>query len=64
MIPSKIPRLAGILRSIRQETSSGFIFEALWVGESPADERRVTIEELAALAEQSRLGTKTRSLVD
>jgi len=64
MIPATLPRLAGILRSLRRGTSSGFSFEALWVGESPADERRVTIEELAGLAEQSRLGTKTRYLVE
>lgn len=64
MIPSTLPRLAGILRSIRRETSSGFSFEALWVGKSPADELRVTIEELAGLAEQSKLGTKTRYIVE
>jgi hypothetical protein len=64
MIPSALPRLAGILRAIRRQTSSGFSFEALWVGESPAQERRVAIEELACLAEQSKLGTKTRYLVE
>jgi len=64
MIPSTLPRLAGILRSIRQQASSGFSFEALWVGESPTEERRVTIDELAHFAEQSNLGTRTRYLVE
>ena len=63
MIRSTVPRLAGILRAIRQQTSGGFSFEALWVGESPTEERRVTIDELARLAEESKLGTKTRYLV-
>ncbi len=47
----------------RSQASSGFSFEALWVGESPTEERHVTIDELAHLAEQSKLGTKTRYLV-
>src|SRR5436190_1145662 len=64
MVPSTLPRLAGILRSIRQQTSSGFSFEALWGGESATEERRVTIDELALFAEESKLGTKTRYLVD
>ena len=64
MISSTLPRLAGILRAIRRETSTGFSFEALWIGESPVDECRVTIEELVSLAEQSRLGTKTRYVVE
>jgi len=64
MVPSTLQRLAGILRSIRQQASSGFSFEALWVGESPTEERRVTIDELAHFAEQSKLGTKTRYLVE
>jgi hypothetical protein len=63
MIPSTLPRLAGILRAMRQQTADSFSFEALWVGESPTEERRVTIDELACLAEDSKLGTKTRYLV-
>jgi hypothetical protein len=64
MIPSTLPRLAGILRAVGQHASRGFSFEALWVGESPAEERHVTIDALAQLAEQSKLGTKTRYLVE
>jgi hypothetical protein len=64
MTPTSVPRLARILRTLRQHTSRGFSFEALWIGESPAEERHVTIEELARLAEESKLGTKTRYLVE
>ena len=63
MIPATLPRLSGILRSIRQHTSTGFSFEALWVGESPTEERHVTIDELVQLVELSGLGTKTRYVV-
>jgi len=64
MIPSALPRLGGILRAIRLQTSSGYSFEAIWIGESPTEERRVTIDELVRLAEESKLGTKTRYLVE
>lgn len=64
MIPSTLSRLAGILRAMRRQTSRGFSFDALWAGESHAEECRVTIEELAHLAEEGKLGTKTRYLVD
>ena len=64
MIPASLPRLARILRAFRQHTSSGFSFEALWIGESPTEERHVTIEELARFAEESKLGTKTKYLVE
>ena len=62
--PAALPRLAGILRVIRQQTSCGFIFEAMWVGDSPTTERNVTIEELVLLIEHNELGTKTRYLVE
>ena len=64
MIPDTLPRLASILCAIRQHTTAGFSFDALWIGESPAEERRTTFDELLCLAEQSRLGTKTRYLVE
>jgi hypothetical protein len=58
MIPSTLPRLAGTLRTIRQQTSCGFSFEALWIGESPDEERHVTIDELAALVEGSKVAPR------
>ena len=64
MIPSTLRRLAGILRTIRQQTSTGFSFEALWVGESPTEECQVTIDELVRLTEQSKLSTKAKYLVE
>lgn len=64
MIPDTLPRLASVLRTIHQHTTSCFSFDALWIGESPAQERRTTIDELIHLVEQSRLGTKTRYLIE
>jgi len=64
MVPSTLPRLARILRAIRQQASSGFSFEALWGSEVSTEERHVTIDDLATLTEQSKLGTKTRYVVE
>jgi hypothetical protein len=64
MIPSTLVRLSTILRVIRQKTTGGFIFEALWIGESPASECRLTIGDLVRLVETSKLGTKTRYFVE
>lgn len=64
MLPDTLPRLASALRAIRQHTTAGFSFDALWIGESPAEERRTTFDELIRLVEQSRLGTKTRYLIE
>jgi hypothetical protein len=64
MAPEALPRLTVILRTIREQASHAFRFEALWIGESPIDERRVTIDELVHLVQQSQLGTKTAYLVD
>jgi hypothetical protein len=36
------------------------IVEALWQGEKPESEQRVTASELAGLARRSQLGTHTR----
>jgi len=64
MIPDTLPRLVSALRAIRQHTTAGFSFDALWIGESPAEERYTTFDELIHLVEQSRLGTKARYLIE
>jgi len=64
MIPSTLPRLADILHSIRKQTSSGFSFEALWVGDSPTEECHVTIDELVRLVGQCKLGMRTKYWVE
>ena len=63
-IPDTLPRHSATLRAIRQHTTAGIIFDALWIGESPADERRTTFDEVLHLVEQSRLGTKTRYMIE
>jgi len=64
MIPDRLPRLASTLQAIRQHTTAGFSFDPLWIGESPAEKWRTTFDELLRLVEQSRLGTKTRYLIE
>lgn len=59
MDPAAVPRLAGILQEIRRQTTTGFTFEALWIGETATEERPVTIDELVRLAEVSQIGTRT-----
>lgn len=63
MIPETLPRLSSCLRAIRQHCSTGISFEALWVGDSAIEERRLTIDELATQVEQSSIGTRTRYLI-
>ncbi len=64
MIPDTLPRLVSTLQAIRQHTTAGFSFDVFWIGESPAEERHATFDELIHLVEQSSLGTKTRYLID
>lgn len=64
MLPDTLPRLVRILRTIRQQTTAGFSFDALWIGESPAEYRRTSFDELLRLVELGRLGTKTRYLIE
>jgi hypothetical protein len=63
MEPSTLPRLEHILRTIDAETAGEFAFDALWVGEAPLEERRVTFEDLLQLVRESRLGTSARYVV-
>jgi hypothetical protein len=52
--------LARALLALAQGGPDGMTIEALWVGEKPSMEQKVTAQELAALARASRLGTHTR----
>jgi len=63
MEPATLPRLEHILQSIHTETSGDFSFDALWVGESPLEERKISFDELLQLARESRLGTSTRYVI-
>jgi hypothetical protein len=63
MSPEALPRLSSILRAIRKGTADVFEFEALWIGQSAAGERSVTIDELVSLVQTCQLGTKTRYFV-
>jgi len=55
--------LAQTLEGLGAAVPGGVIIEALWVGERPEREQRVTPAELAALARAGTLGTRTRYVV-
>jgi hypothetical protein len=63
MEPATLARLEHILQTIHAETSGDFSFDALWVGESPLEERRISFDELLQLVRESRLGTSTRYVI-
>ena len=63
MESSTLPRLEQILRAISAQTSGEFAFDALWVGEAPNEERRISFEDLIELVRESKLGTSTRYTV-
>jgi hypothetical protein len=55
--------LADKLVTIDREVANGFAFEALWVGDRPSIERRVTIGELVECVKTNQIGTKVRYVV-
>ena len=60
MRPEVLEPLARTLSTLAERGPEGMTVEALWAGEKPAREQRVTIRELADLARASQLGTHTR----
>ncbi len=59
-----LPKLASTLRKLRDSCSQGFVFEAMWIGDAPAEERRVTIDELVEIIREGKVGTKTKYHVE
>ena len=45
MHPSSLPKIAQSLRRLRENTKAGFVFEALWQGDKPTEEKTVSIDE-------------------
>jgi hypothetical protein len=64
MHQSSLPKIAQGLRKLRENTKVGFVFEALWQGEKPTEEKKISIGELANIVESGKIGTKTRYLID
>ena len=55
--------LAESLLTIERLAGNGFVFEALWVGDRPTAEQRVTIDDLADRVRGNQVGTKVRYVV-
>jgi len=64
MLPSPRAALAETLRTLRRHTTHGFSFEAIWTGDSPVEDRVLSVEALASLAEQNGIATRIRYLVE
>lgn len=60
MRPDALDRLAQTLQILVDEGPRRLTIEALWIGETPRDTRRLTRAEFVQLARSSRLGTRTR----
>jgi hypothetical protein len=63
MRPEVLPQLAATLATLRQHTAEGFVFQALWVGETASHDKQVSIEEMRALVESGQISTDSRYLV-
>ena len=63
MRPEVREPLARTLHALAAAVPDGAVVEALWVGDRPALERAVTPAELAGLAREGGLGTRTRYVV-
>src|SRR6266446_538070 len=62
MHQTSLPKIAQSLRTLRENTKVGFIFEALWQGEKPTEETKISVDELARIVESGKIGTTTRYL--
>lgn len=64
MRPEVLEPLERTLEVLAYQGPERLAVQALWIGEQPELERRVSGSELASLARQSRLGTRTRYVVE
>ena len=63
MRPEVLPHLGATLAAVRQHTSEGFTFQALWVGETALHSRQVSPEEMRAIIRSGQISTDSRYLV-
>ena len=64
MRPELLERLGRTLEVLAEHGPDTLSIEALWVGETARETIRVTPAKLAALGRASRLGTRTRYVID
>ena len=58
-----VAALADTIITIHRQAGNGFAFEALWIGDRPKTEQRVTIDDLAGRVRCNQVGTKVRYVV-
>ena len=63
MRPEVLPQLSATLAAIRQHTAKGFVFQALWVGETAFHDKQVSPEDMQAIVESGQISTDSRYLV-
>ncbi len=63
MTCEELPKLAATLKQIDAHCFEPFVFEALWVGDKPQEQKRVSIDELNEIILAGKVGTKTSYLV-
>ena len=64
MRPDVLEPLGRTLELLAAQGPPVIAVQALWVGERPREETRVSVSELANLARRSQLGTRTRYVVE
>jgi hypothetical protein len=63
MRPEALPQLGAALAAVRQQTSDGFTFQALWVGETAFHDKHVSPEQMLAIVASGQISTDSRYLV-
>ena len=58
-----LPQLGATLAAVRQHTSDGFTFQALWVGETAFHDKHVSPEEMRAIVAGGQISTDSRYLI-
>jgi len=61
--PTLLPPLANSLAFISERAANGLILEALWAGDRPEKNLKVSPDELLSIVRENRIGTKTRYIV-
>ena len=61
--PDLLPDLAKLMRIVRENTKSGFILEAYWVGEGSSEHIKISVDELTKIIQEGRISTKANFLV-
>ena len=58
-----LPDLALALLFVSELASGGFKFQAIWAGDKPNSDVAASLNELLAIVQKNRIGTRTRYIV-